>query len=404
MKLLWVKFRSCFPSNKTIFAFELLGFIFLGLLFISLPLFTERTGYSIIPIILAGLFIVSDIVYAILNKSFDFPVFGIPLICFLIYALMCTCITTQEWTSCKTLSLITVLCVFIASFLIQTKKPVWGLWLYAFSGLVFAACLFVDSLSSGFSSIFGRLGQSFGNLNSIGLYLSTWLGSVLALIAFLRHPSKWPLLSIGLIALGSVALTGSRGAMVCAYLEVVCFLFFILGKKKWWMSLLIVVGVTTAGIITLSFVPSISLMDRFKEALSTIFGGSEYDASTALRIEMIGDGLSLFKDNAIFGYGLGGFAANTSYGTYSHATLIELLVSTGLFGAALFLFAFGYLAYRLFKDGKGMLSLILLSSLIPELFFGVILYSKYFFVFMAIIGGFSSCFAVNLPKIRKKAN
>ena len=119
---------------------------------------------------------------------------------------------------------------------------------------------------------------------------------------------------------------------------------------------------------------------------------------------MIGDGLSLFKDNAIFGYGLGGFAANTSYGTYSHATLIELLVSTGLFGTALFLFAFGYLAYRLFKDGKGMLSLILLSLLIPELFFGVILYSKYFFVFMAIIGGFSSCFAVNLPKIRKKAN
>lgn len=404
MKLLWVKFRSCFPSNKTIFAFELLGFIFLGLVFISLPLFTERSGYSIVPIIFAGLFVASDIVYAILNKSFDFPVFGIPLACFLIYALMCSCITTQEWSSCKTLSLITVLCVFIASFLIQTKKPVWGLWLYAFSGLVFAVCLFIDSLSSGFDSIFGRFGSSFGDLNSIGFFLSTWLGSVLTLITFLRHPSKWALLILALIALGSVALTGSRGAMVCAYLEVVCFLFFILGKKKWWMSLLIVVGVTAAGIITLSFIPSISLMDRFKEALSTIFGGSEYDASTALRIEMIGDGLSLFKDNAIFGYGLGGFAANTSYGTYSHATLIELLVSTGLFGAALFLFAFGYLAYRLFKDGKGMLSLILLSLFIPELFFGVVLYSKYFFVFMAIIGGFSSCFAVNLPKIPKKAN
>ena len=404
MKALWTKFRSCFPYNKAIFAFELLGFIFLGLLFISLPLFTERTGYSIIPIIFAGLFIVSDIVYAILNKSFDFPVFGIPLICFLIYALMCTCITTQEWTSCKTLSLITILCVFIASFLIQAKKPLWGLWLYAFSGLVFAACLFVDSLSSGFSSLFGRFGQSFGNLNSVGLYLSTWLGSVLALICFLHRPSKWALLVVGLVALGSVALTGSRGAMVCVYLEAVCFLFFILGKKKWWISLLIVFVVTAVGIITLSLMPSISLIDRFKEALSTVFGGSEYDASTALRIEMIGDGLSLFKDNAIFGYGLGGFAANTSYGTYSHATLIELLVSTGLFGTALFLFAFGYLAYRLFMDGKGMLSLTLLSLLIPELFFGVVLYSKYFFVFMAIIGGFSSCFAVNLPKIRKKAN
>lgn len=404
MKVLWGKFRSCFPSHKAIFAFELLDFIFLGLLFISLPLFTERGGYSIIPIILAGLFIVSDIVYAILNKSFDFPVFGIPLICFLIYSLMCTCITTQEWSLCKTLSLITILCVFIASFLNQTKKPLWGLWLYAFSGLVFAVCLFIDSLSSGFDSIFGRFGSSFGDLNSIGFFLSTWLGSVLALICFLHRPSKWVLLVVGLIALGSVALTGSRGAMVCAYLEVACFLFFILGKKKWWVSLLIVIGATAVGIITLSLIPSISLMDRFKEALSTIFGGSEYDASTALRIEMIGDGLSLFKDNAIFGYGLGGFAANTSYGTYSHATLIELLVSTGLFGTALFLFAFGYLAYRLFKDGKGMLSLMLLSLLIPELFFGVILYSKYFFVFMAIIGGFSSCFAVNLPKMRKKAN
>lgn len=404
MKVLWGKFRSCFPSNKAVFAFELLGFIFLGLLFISLPLFTERIGYSIIPIIFAGLFIVSDIVYAILNKSFDFPVFGIPLICFLIYALMCTCITTQEWSSCRTLSLIAILCVFIASFLNQAKKPIWGLWLYSLSGLVFAACLFATSLSSGFDSIFGRFGLSFGDFNSIGFFLSTWLGSVLALIAFLRHPSKWALLILGLIAFGSVALTGSRGAMVCAYLEVVCFLFFILGKKKWWISLLIVVVATAAGIAVLSLIPSISLIDRFKEALSTVFGGSEYDASTALRIEMIGDGLSLFKDNAIFGYGLGGFAANTSYGTYSHATLIELLVSTGLFGTALFLFAFGYLAYRLFKDGKGMLSLTLLSLLIPELFFGVVLYSKYFFVFMAIIGGFSSCFAVNLPKIRKKAN
>ena len=63
MKVLWGKFRSYFPANKFVFAFELLGFIFLGLLFISLPLFTERTGYSIIPIIFAGLFIVSDIVY-----------------------------------------------------------------------------------------------------------------------------------------------------------------------------------------------------------------------------------------------------------------------------------------------------------------------------------------------------
>ena len=236
MKVLWGKFRSCFPSNKAIFAFELLGFIFLGFLFISLPLFTERGGYSIIPIIFAGLFVVSDIVYAILNKSFDFPVFGIPLVCFLIYALICTCITTQEWTSCKTLSLITVLCVFISSFLSQTKKPVWGLWLYAFSGFVFAVCLFPDSLSSGFDSIFGRFGSSFGDLNSIGFFLSTWLGSVLALITLLRHPSKWALLILGLIALGSVALTGSRGAMVCAYLEVACFLFFVLGKKKWWVS------------------------------------------------------------------------------------------------------------------------------------------------------------------------
>lgn len=201
MKVLWGKFRSCLPSNKFVFAFELLGFFFLGLLFISLPLFTERSGYSIIPIIFAGLFVVSDIVYAILNKSFDFPVFGIPLVCFLIYALICTCITTQEWTSCKTLSLITVLCVFISSFLNQTKKPLWGLWLYAFSGFVFAVCLFADSLSSGFDSIFGRFGSSFGDLNSIGFFLSTWLGSVLALIlSYAIHPSGL-YLSLGLLPL-----------------------------------------------------------------------------------------------------------------------------------------------------------------------------------------------------------
>ena len=216
MKRILADIRSLFPSERRLFVTESLSWVALFLFFASLPLFTERHLLSYIPIAFGCLFALSAFLYMLFAKKLYFPVFFAFMLFFMVYAFALTCFTTKDWNSLKTMFSVLSLAAVVVEFLLLTGKPKWGLYAYAYSGIIFAIALLIDSIPT----LPGRIGSTFGNINSIALYLSTWAVSFLAL-SLLGQSKKRFLYLIG--AFIGLAMDSTRADMTQAVLEGVAF-------------------------------------------------------------------------------------------------------------------------------------------------------------------------------------
>ena len=80
-----------------------------------------------------------------------------------------------------------------------------------------------------------------------------------------------------------------------------------------------------------------SIMGRRIDAFfSDVQDTDKVTGSTVTRMSMYRDGLKFFMQSPIWGHGYNFFTDGTLYGTYSHSTYMELLVSFGLIGAGMF--------------------------------------------------------------------
>ena len=81
---------------------------------------------------------------------------------------------------------------------------------------------------------------------------------------------------------------------------------------------------------------------RIEGMINGFLGAGEIDASTTTRLGLIADGLTWFKENPIWGYGLSNFKAlcaiYRSWGSvyYAHNNYVELLVDCGLVGTFIY--------------------------------------------------------------------
>lgn len=381
MKRILADIRSIFPSERRLFVTESLSWVALFLFFTSLPLFTERHLLSYIPIALGCLFALLAFLYMLFAKKLYFPVFFAFMLFFIVYAFALTCFTTKDWNSLKTMFSVLSLAAVVVEFLLLSGKPKWGLYAYAYSGIIFAIALLIDSIPT----LPGRIGSTFGNINSIALYLSTWAVSFLALSLLGQSKKRFLYLIGAFIGLALVLLTGSRGGLLSFAFSALGFIFFAFGRKRWPFALLTCLGIALIGVIVLSLIPDLAIWERIGAFFSTLFGYGTTDGSVATRLNMFKDAISLFGDNAIFGYGLGGFNANTSYFTYSHATITELLVSTGLIGTSSYLC---FLGFGLNRSKFKAFAVLFILLAIPNFFFGVVYISKYFVYFFCLAASF----------------
>ena len=141
-------------------------------------------------------------------------------------------------------------------------------------------------------------------------------------------------------------------------------------------------------IVAIFFIPSFyPFTSRFVELINVFSFSGSSDASANIRISMQINGYQLWLKNIFFGYGSEGFMVMSKQPYYSHATLTELLTNFGIIGLLLF---FGPFFYYLVISKKGSLSkegflIFTICLIVPELFGGVLLYEKDYFVIIAIL-------------------
>lgn len=206
-----------------------------------------------------------------------------------------------------------------------------------------------DAAAAGIVTEEGRLAGTMGNANTFGLFAVTvcWLAILLVLTARARLVRGVAVCAVLLSAM-VVLWTQSRKAMLGLPLSVGVSLMLLAttrsrhqSAKLWmqqnWFGVVAGVAALVLTIVLLAYSP---YAVRVRDLL-----GGRMDASSTAREVMLKAGMRLWGMSPMCGAGLERF--RSCYGeSYSHSTLIEVLVSTGAIGAVLYFSALAVAAHR----------------------------------------------------------
>lgn len=385
------------------FAFRLVLLGILGLLFVSFPCMSGIYPLNLIPIAISVLFAFLAFVFLYWKKRLALTPRMVSLLLFSLYSVLITLVGSQDYSMVFTIITNVLICCVVAEYVSLTGDRAISLALFASAmlafGLVFCGFYWREILS--FNT--DRIGEEFGNLNTVGLHLVLGAGSFFGLSLMGRKRNLVFVIPGGALGLLSL-LTGSKASLVMFVLLAVVWIFVLFGRRVW-LSLITIACLAFLGVALLSLPMFASIRSRLNELFATFFGGVEgnYDYSSVQRLNMILDGFALWSKNAIFGYGMEAFAAMSGYGTYSHSTLVEVLCNSGIIG--LVLFALPVLtSWRFHKEDsfRSFGFLFLIGFFTPCLFFGMMIYSKgFYFLFGVLLGsheysisGFSGSFVI----------
>jgi len=194
-----------------------------------------------------------------------------------------------------------------------------------------------------------RIGRALDmNQNNVGRIF------VYAALISLTYTKKTKLYYI-LFAVFSVVLmfTGSRTAFVLLLFVVV---FFFFSKVKKGTSFLYLIPISALILTLLYFSMNSELLynvlgSRMEGLLNFFSEDATADHSTRIRMELIGIGFELFKDNVLIGYGIDTFRHLNDRPLYSHNNYIELLVNFGLIGTVIY---YGFYLSLLFRSAYSL--------------------------------------------------
>lgn len=252
--------------------------------------------------------------------------------------------------------------------------------------------------------------MSCNRLASRAEVIGTGLLVTLLLVGVLHSGSRTALLGLAVVLVGAVyayrlyrpsrlAGLGANGAIVAA---------------------LLVVGLGLASQLESFqdkfeslFVDNDRVVARLEEFALVLSGQSALeseDGSISGRTQMMLDGLRIAGENPVFGVGLDNFRYVSGADTYAHSTPIELLVSTGIAGAAIYYMIYAVLLWRLLKLRRyPSVRPMVLTAL-----FGVLAYTlmdvthvsfseKTSWVFLALVSATIEVERRALVRLRKKA-
>ena len=172
------------------------------------------------------------------------------------------------------------------------------------------------------------------NPNGLGMNFTTGIWVVL----YLQQRKKMPLIpGFALIAVFGYCImqTGSRKSLIAAGIVLalwllLCFLPSLKGQGGARSFFQVVILILIVVVLWRAFLNTYSgsvISDRMNDLAYGITEGS--------RSEMYRNGFKLLKTNLLFGLGFQGYTYH--YGSYSHATLVEIPVSGGVFGSLLYI-------------------------------------------------------------------
>ena len=245
------------------------------------------------------------------------------------------------------------------------NKPIKKVLLLAvYAGLIAFLVYFIVVYRKALLSFdIGRLGGIFGDENDIAII--NCLGATLSFYFLFYNKNLFVKIISGIFAVlfSFCAVTSaSKIVIILLFGIVVFFIFKINGKKRWWVSLIIIASIIALGVFLLNLPFASSIKYRFLSMLNVflsnqISGGSNNDLSTIERLIMFLNGTEMFMRKPLFGFGINGFA---NYGGinngWSHNHISEILCNSGIVGTILYHIPFALSLLHYFKDrSKGKL-------------------------------------------------
>ena len=281
----------------------------------------------------------------------------------------------------------------------------WGGYIVTFYTIIFTG---IDTMRYAMA-VGERVGSSFTNINSIGM-----ISAFAVVIAFYKFifVKKSLNLIFTLPCIFMVAMSGSRKALVLLVIGILLLLLFKYSKGN---PLIVIFKITIVGTIAviimlyLLTLPMFAVIAERMGGLISLFTGiGEVDSSAQTRDNMIRLGVELFRENPLFGVGIGNariFVSQTmGHNSYLHNNFVEILSSLGIVGFILYYSIWGYALWNIYKyrklDDPNTIICIVLILLQIMLDYGkVSYYSKEMYLYLLIF-----FLQINILKRRYKTN
>ena len=139
---------------------------------------------------------------------------------------------------------------------------------------------------------------------------------------------KFRLAALSLCSLFGLILTAKRAHFIFSVIAVLFLILLFVERiqaKKLASTVLVLIVLCAGYYFAYSRVPELRVLQE------RLFRTGQ-DYSSSLRFQMWRRGLTLFKENPVFGIGWGGYRYNTIYGIETHNVYIQLLAETGVVG------------------------------------------------------------------------
>lgn len=385
------KINMYFNNEKELFIEDKKKYILLRIIYFSILLFMfmlpsfSYTSLHNVPLLFAAALCVLLFIYVLnygdffIDKKIIFTIF------FCIFCLFSSIINDINRLE-KTPFLLSIIFIMFYEFLLQDNQRFISIKLMFYGLLFFSIYYFILYFNEIITLNFTRLGNIFGNENAMSQYFH--LGVILGVYIFYKN-RNFLYLIVSLIMLILGLTSGSKTYIFGLLLALLIFVIFVFGKKKWYISCVLVLCGIAVLIIIINLPGFETLKIRINEFLGFlgIRNNGTRDYSSAIRADMFISGLNYFSKKPIFGYGYEGFAFNNVYLTYSHNTISELLCNFGLCGFV----CFEYPLFNLLSNKRNITKeenvakyMILVSNLFFH-FTSVLFGSKIFYISLAIM-------------------
>lgn len=190
----------------------------------------------------------------------------------------------------------------------------------------------VIEMMTGSSTV--RLGRDINQANTFGMMNAT---TCMVAFYYLFYRKRYKLFHIAVFALAFLFAmsSGSRKALLVICIGVLFLTYKRYGIRQVYKVIAIVLVLSVA-FISIIQLPIFETINYRMEQLGKNLAGEKGDNSSKIRLNMIIDGWSIFKERILTGYGADNYAVVSRYRTYSHNNFIEILVNFGLVGFVLY--------------------------------------------------------------------
>ena len=325
-----------------------LAFIAFVLSFLSIPLCSFHPFLNLVTWIFTGLFIIFGLVSLLKKKALFVDSIVVSLALFSVFAILSSVFTgfRSFVLTPVYLSIVSAFVyIFMKSFKHMTKFVFFAIYLVL---IVFLIVFILNYFKELATLNFDRLGGIFGDTNDISIFLG--MGFIFSFLYFLKEKNiliKIILSFIMALFVYTGLSTGSKVFILALFGGVIVTPLLYFGLKKWYISFCIFIIIFLLLLFLLASPFFGSLRTRLASFINTIFGfhidGGYTDYSSIHRTQMFLNGMEMFLRRPLFGYGIRGFYAFSSFGyAWSHNNFSESLLSFGLIGTCLFHYGFAY--------------------------------------------------------------